>query len=220
MQAALFTMTGGEQVDLSWLAPHQPSYECLGKAAIITGVDGAMEILYPCGFILPADCFRPRVRFGASYGAPQRRRPVMMRCVECEEKIRTAKNRLNFWGNRMENSAKHHYRKERKEGLHAAPTFNDYLLLTNLDLKELAKRAREAAEQDLRCTHCHKQWSAFPGGAIMHLSLDRRDPTRLLAMDNYGFTCRTGNSQYARVSPRARTVRDAMYRWKQEHGYL
>lgn len=217
-QRPLFTMDFGEVVDLSWLAPDQSSYECSGRPAVIAGIDGTSETLLPCGWVLPADCFRPKVARGAPYGAPGR--PVRSRCVECEERIRTAKNRLNYWGRRITKSVRRHYRIERHEGLHAAANFPDYLILTGVDLPELAKRARESAEADLRCQHCQKAWSAMPGGAIMHLSLDRRDPNRLLTMDNYQFVCRTGNSQYARVSPRARTIRDAMYRIKAERGYL
>jgi hypothetical protein len=213
----LFTLSYGDVVDLSWLAPDQSSYECTGKPVVITGMDGTMETLLPCGWVLPADCFRPQPE--SPYG-DSRKRPVRGRCVACEEKIRTTRNRLDFWGKRITEAVRRHYKKERAEHLHAAQCFSDYLMLTGIELGALATRAREAAERDHKCQHCQKRWSEMPGGAIMHLSLDRRDPERPLSMDNYSFICRTGNSQYARVAPRARTIRDAMYRIKAEHGIL
>src|SRR5207344_460000 len=114
----LFTMNYGEAVDLSWLAPDQRVFECRGKPITLTGADGQSETLLPCGWLLPFDCFRPKVSGEPPYGGS--RRPVHSRCVECEERIRTARNRLNFWGNRTYKAVRRHYRTERKEGLHAA----------------------------------------------------------------------------------------------------
>src|SRR5262249_15610844 len=112
----LFTMNLGEAVDLSWLAPDQPSYECTGRPVILVGIGRQTETLLPCGWVLPADCFRPNPVCRARHGA-RRWRPVRSRCVECEERIRTAKNRLNYWGRRIATSVRRHYRIERHEGL-------------------------------------------------------------------------------------------------------
>lgn len=213
-QTALFTRELLPPEDWSWLAPDRPAFYCTGRPIHLYGPNGEHEVYEPCGRLLPDFCFRSR---GSTY-ACSRGRPVMPRCVACEQKIRTARNRLWFWKRRTQKALQSHMIRERRQGLHCERNLADFLKLGGLTIDEIAEAMQHAAEHDTECSHCGRHWSEMPGGAKMQITLDRTDPQRLMAHDNWGLKCRTGNPQKGTTSPRVQQIRDAYWRHLRERG--
>jgi hypothetical protein len=194
--------------DYSFLAADRPSFQCIGKPREIHGPNGELVIKWPCGRILPDFCFTPRWRMYTS----SKYRPVMLRCIACEQEIREARKRLWEHETKARTALSHHMQRERDQGLHDIRSLADYEAITGVTVAVLADEFRRAEQQDLPCPHCEVPWSKMLGGWRMQMSLDRTDPTRMLALDNFTLKCRSGNSQRKNANPRIAAIRDAYWR--------
>ena len=209
-QDTLFAYDGRAYTDVhdyAFLAADRPAFQCVGKVRIITGPQGEIVEKWPCGRIIPDYCFSPCATY-----ALHRSRPVRPRCVACEQEIREARKRLWEMETRARTALGHHMQRERAQGLHEIRKLVDYQVVTGVTIKFLADHMRDAALNDRPCPHCEVRWSEMVGGWRMHISLDRTDPKRMLALDNFTLKCRTGNSQRKAPDPRAAAVRDAYWR--------
>src|SRR5262249_7727317 len=159
-QIPLYTRELLEPEDWSWLAPDRPTFYCMGKQLHLYGPEDEHEVHEPCGRLLPDLCFRP---MGSAMYARQNR-PVHPRCVACEQKISTAKNRLWYWERREDRAVGGHMRRERKQGLHVAQNADEYRKLGGLERGVVAQAMRYAATHDTKCSHCGRRWSEMPGG--------------------------------------------------------
>lgn len=173
-----------------------------------------------CGRILPQCCFRAK---GKGHGTVPRFEPD---CHICEYERRKAYRIGHAFVVRSRAVIDHHYRIERKQGLHTCRSRTEYELLTGVTVAWLEGVMRHAYEGNARCHHCESvgrsaEWQVICPVIedeidLSRMTVDRTDPSRLLARDNLTLMCLTGNVAKNDTDPHTHAVRQAAWR---RHNY-
>lgn len=189
-QLSLTWADGGLELpkNFTWLAPDRPALQC-----------------QTCGRLLPDLCFNPKGRTGN--GTISRRAD----CVACEQRRRDEYKAAHRFEIRARNVLTSHMRRERKAGLHAARTLDEYTILAGLSVEQLASEMAAVWEHG-RCPGiCGVAWRDMPNG-LSDMTIHRPDRDRMLSPTNYVILCRTENVGTGTRDARAQQVRDGYYR--------
>lgn len=176
-----------------------------------------------CLRILPLTCFRG----GWDSHVSRRGESRHPDCVICEFLAQEAYRQEHLWEHAAEQRIRDHMTRERKQGLHACTTLEDYMRLTGVTISWLARKMEVAWETDDVCSHCEtaglpahwRQIVPDPYGdyrQLERMTIDRTDPKRLLARDNLTLMCRPGNVAKSKTPPDIYNDRQAYWR---HHNY-
>jgi hypothetical protein len=169
-----------------------------------------------CGRILPECCF---FRSHSRHGSMARFHPD---CVICEYERREAWRHEHVFEEAARTRLGDHMRRERDQRLHRYRTLAEYELLTGVTVAWLAELMRDAWERNAHCHHCDSagrvaEWQSIcpviegiPD--LSRMTIDRTDPSRLLARDNLTLMCLIGNIAKNDTDPRTNAIRNAYWR--------
>jgi hypothetical protein len=200
MAAIQFDLFDADKGDWTWICSEHAARYCRG-----------------CWHYLPECCFRrnSHTRMAVSQA-------LHSKCRACEQERRDFLKRKNRYKQKAKDALNRHMRIERKQGLHACRTLEEYELLTGVTSSWLAEQMAHNIAHGLGCqiTDCGVTFlgpGEMPGVLpLSYLTLDRPDRSRMLSRTNNNLGCNTCNGEKGRQDIHTFEVMQRLWRLRRD----